>query len=116
MPNEPLFDRRALLDNLGEDVELLQLMARTFVDDTPRLIAELRNALAHDDAPAAVRASHNVKGSAANFGAEPLVSVVSAMEQACRAGNVATAVASLAEAERLIATLVAELRRELHGP
>lgn len=116
MPNEPLFDRRALLDNLGEDVELLQLMVRTFVDDTPRLIAELRGALAQGDAPAAVRASHNVKGSAANFGAAPLVRVVSAMEQTCRAGNLATAAASLAEAERLIAALVGELRQELPGP
>jgi len=116
MPNEPLFDRHALLDNLGEDVELMQLMARTFVDDTPRLFAELRNALARGDAPGAVRASHNVKGSAANFGAAPLVGVVSAMEQACRAGRLATATASLAEAERLVAALVAELRQELRGP
>ncbi|NMG74937.1 Hpt domain-containing protein [Aromatoleum diolicum] len=116
MSNEPLFDRRALLDNLGEDVELMQVMAQTFVDDTPRLISELRDALARGDAPDAVRASHSVKGSAANFGAAPLIGVVGAMEQACRAGNLATASGSLTEAERLITALVVELRQELHAP
>jgi len=116
MMNEPLFDRDALLDNLGQDLEIMQLIARTFVDDTPRLFAELRSALARGDAPGAVRASHNIKGSAANFGAAPLVGVVIALERACRAGDLATASASVEEAERLVAVLVAELCQELLNP
>ncbi|HJV28208.1 MAG TPA: Hpt domain-containing protein [Aromatoleum sp.] len=112
MPDEPLFDRSALLENLDHDLELLRLMAKTFVDDVPRLLTELRAALRAGDAPEAARASHNIKGSAANFGAARLVEQVVAMEQACRCGELAKASAAAKDAERLIVTLAVELRRE----
>jgi HPt (histidine-containing phosphotransfer) domain-containing protein len=116
MANAPLFDRAAMLDNLGDDVELLQLMARTFIDDVPRMFAELRSALAGGDAPALVRASHNLKGSAANFGAAPLVACMVALEGTGRAGDLGSARAGIDDAARLTAVLVAELRRELPAP
>lgn len=116
MLDELLFDRRATLDNLDQDIDLLRLVARTFIDDMPRLFEELRAALSRGDAPVAARACHSLKGSAANFGAAGLVRFVRAMEQDCRAGNLAGAAAQVDDAERLTAGLVAELRRELSGP
>jgi histidine phosphotransfer protein HptB len=112
MPDEPLFDRSALLENLDNDLDLLRLMAKTFVDDVPRLLTELRTALRTGDAPAAARASHNLKGSAANFGAARLVAHLVAMEQTCRRGELAQAGAAAKDAERLVAALAVELRRE----
>lgn len=109
----PLFDRRAMLDNLDQDVELLQLLARTFLDDVPRLLADLHTTLARGDAPAAVHASHSLKGSVANFGAAELVRVVQALERCCRAGDLAGAAATVGDTERLVAALVTELEDEL---
>ncbi|WP_169201338.1 Hpt domain-containing protein [Aromatoleum bremense] len=111
-----MFDRRATLDNLGQDLALMRLMAQTFIDDIPRMFAELRAALSCGDGPAAVRASHSLKGSAANFGAAPLVGWVGGMERDCRAGDLAGASARTDEAARLTAVLVAELWAELSGP
>jgi len=116
MANEPLFDRGATLDNLGQDLDLMRLMAQTFIDDVPRMFAELRTELSRGDAAAAVRASHNLKGSVANFGAAPLVGLVRALELDCRAAELAEVAARVDEAERLAADLVAELRREVSGP
>lgn len=112
-PTGPLFDRRGTLDNLDQDVELVRLMAQTLIDDTPRMFAELRSELARGDAPAAVRAAHNLKGSVANFGAAPLVAAIRAIEFDCRGGELVGAAARIDDVERLAAVLLDELGREV---
>jgi HPt (histidine-containing phosphotransfer) domain-containing protein len=113
---EPLLDRQAMLDNLGEDDELVRLLAGAFVDDAPHLLDTLRSSLAADDAPGAARASHNLKGSATNFGAAELVRLAFAIESSCRMDDLATARARLPELEALTAALVAELHHVARKP
>jgi len=110
MGGEPLFDRRSTLDNLGDDVEILRVIAATFIADAPRLLAELRTALGARDVSMVMRAGHSLKGSAENFGAAALIRAVGALEEASRTDDFTSAVARLNEIDRLLAQLCAELQ------
>ncbi|MBD5800836.1 Hpt domain protein [Azoarcus sp. Aa7] len=110
MNGEPLFDLRSTLDNLGNDVEILRVVAATFVEDAPRLLADLRTALADRDVSMVIRAGHSLKGSAENFGAAALIRTVEALEEASRADDFKSAVGRLGEIDRLLARLCAELQ------
>ncbi|AKU12838.1 two-component hybrid histidine kinase [Azoarcus sp. CIB] len=110
MKSEPLFDLRSTLDNLGNDVEILRVVAATFVEDAPRLLADLRTALADRDVPMVIRAGHSLKGSAENFGAAALIRAVGALEEAARTNDYTSAIGRLDEVDRLLARLRAELQ------
>jgi len=110
MNGEPLFDRRATLDNLGDDVEILRVVAATCIDDAPRLLADLRAALGECDVSRVIRAGHSLKGSAQNFGAAALIRAVGALEKASRMDDFQSAVGRLNEVDRLLAQLRAELQ------
>lgn len=109
MTDERLFEQQSTLENLDGDLELLQLLARTFIADAPRLLGQMRSALDEGPAEAAARACHNTKGSVANFGADALVSDLKAMEAACRRGERDQAAAMYARIEQAMLRLVAEL-------
>lgn len=115
MEKTPLFEREEVLANLDGDLELLHLLASTFVADAPRLIGEMERAIRTGDTEAAARACHNTKGSVANFGASTLVVELKAMEGVCRAGALDEAEAILRQIDLAIQRLIAELR-ELAPP
>lgn len=110
MGQTPLFEREEVLANLDGDLELLQLLAATFIADAPRLVDEMNRAIRTGDAEAAARACHNTKGSVANFGAGELVTELKEMERVCRAGALDEAAATLRQIDMAIQRLVAELR------
>lgn len=110
MDSEPLFDRRSMLDNLDNDVEILRVVAATFLEDAPSLLADLRSAVADQDAPAVIRAGHSLRGSAENFGAAALIRAVKALEDASRTGDFLSAVGQLDAVDRFLARLRAELQ------
>jgi len=110
MNGEPLFDLRSTLDNLGDDVEILRVVAATFVEDAPHLLADLRAALGDRDVSRVIRAGHSLKGSAENFGAAALIRAVGALEEASRIDDFKSAVGRLNEIDRLLAQLSAELQ------
>ncbi|MGA2434045.1 MAG: Hpt domain-containing protein [Bryobacteraceae bacterium] len=68
--NLSVLDREALLDRLGGDVDFLNEIAGLFMDDCPKLMDEIRNAVTEHDATALERSAHTLKGSVSNFGAE----------------------------------------------
>lgn len=110
MDSEPLFDLRATLDNLDNDAEILRVIAATFVNNAPQLLADLRTALAEHDVTAVIRAGHSLKGSAENFGAAALIRAVKTLEDTSRTGDFVSAAAWLGEVDRLLAQLCAELQ------
>ena len=65
----PIHDRAAALEGLDGDEELLQDLAAVFLEDSPRLMAAVRQAVAEGDPGRLERAAHSLKGSVANFGA-----------------------------------------------
>lgn len=110
MDSERLFDLRSTLDNLGNDVEILRVVAATFVESAPQLLADLRTALADRDVAEVIRAGHSLKGSAENFGAAALIRAVKALEDASRTDDFMSAIGWLDELDRLLARLCAELQ------
>ena len=58
----------------------------SFVDNTPKVIAEARDALARKMSPLVERAAHTLKGSCSNFGAERMRAACQALELIARDG------------------------------
>jgi HPt (histidine-containing phosphotransfer) domain-containing protein len=108
-----MFDRATVLDNLGDE-DLLHDLSAIFLAELPAELNLLRAAAQGLEPAALYAAAHTLKGSAANFGAEPLVAVLTAIEQdvadwgagtSCPAGLLAR----IAQAEKFAQVLKAEL-------
>ena len=88
---------------------MLKEIAALFLDEYPRELDEIRTALASGDAHTLERAAHGLKGAVANFGARAAVDAAFQLEQLGRAGKLEQVPAVLAELERTLACLHAEL-------
>jgi HPt (histidine-containing phosphotransfer) domain-containing protein len=102
-------DWNAALDRVGGDVDLLKDIARIFIDDCPRALAELRDACARGDCTLAERAAHGLKGAAANFGATRVVDASLHLEKMGRAGTLDGFAPALEVLENGLASLQKEL-------
>jgi len=98
-----------VLARLGGDRELLAEISRLFVDDAPRHLGRIRAALDVRDGEALGRAAHGLKGAAANFDAEGVVTAARALEEIGRTAEFGEAdaawLALTVETERLISML-----------
>jgi two-component system, sensor histidine kinase and response regulator len=82
-----LLDKDAILERVGGDVEFLGEIADLFVEDCPKLLTEIRSAIAARNATALEHAAHTLKGSVANFGAEPARQAAFRLEMLGRSGD-----------------------------
>jgi signal transduction histidine kinase/CheY-like chemotaxis protein/HPt (histidine-containing phosphotransfer) domain-containing protein len=98
-----------VLARVGGDRELLAEISRLFVDDAPRHLEKIREALDAHDGEALRRAAHGFKGAAANFDAEGVVAAARALEEIGRTGEFGEADAAWQalthETDRLISLL-----------
>jgi HPt (histidine-containing phosphotransfer) domain-containing protein len=78
-PHAPI-DRADLLRRLHGDEELAAETVRLFIEECPVLLDGIRRALDRGDAPAARRAAHTLKGSAATAGATGIADAASLLE------------------------------------
>ncbi|MDG3005465.1 hybrid sensor histidine kinase/response regulator [Paludisphaera mucosa] len=90
-PAEPpppgVFDRRAALATAGGDEGLLREILGLFLDDCPRLLAELRAAAEAGDVGGFVRAAHTLKGTSGHFAAAEVFEAATRLEAAGRSGS-----------------------------
>jgi PAS domain S-box-containing protein len=93
----PVFDRAALLARLMDDESLADRIIARFLESTPELIESLRQSLKLNDAAAARRTAHALKGAAANLGGERLRQAAFEMELAAKAEDLHAATELLAE-------------------
>lgn len=106
-----LFDKSVALARVGGDAELLKEIAMLFLDDYPKSLSELKDAVQAGDAKRVERSAHGLKGSVSNFGARPAVDAAFQLEIMGRAQQ-------LAEVEQVLRTLeltLAALRPELES-
>ena len=98
-----------VLARVGGDRELLAEISRLFVDDAPVHLERIRDALDTGDADSLRRASHALKGAAANFEAAAVVEGARSLEEMGRQGDLSGGEAAWAairlETDRLIETL-----------
>jgi len=109
-PREPQFDRQEVLDRVDGDLELLEEIAVLFMEACEVWMGELRRGLADSDAAAIQKAAHTLKGSAASFGARPLIETALRVEKIGASLNLAEADSAVRDLESQVSDLVRELR------
>ncbi len=107
----PVLDPAAL-DELAAttDAAFVRELIDTFLDDTPRLLAEMRRALAGGEAEPLRRAAHSLKGNAASLGAPAVSALAKALEQSGKGGQLAEAGPQLERLETAYAALAQALK------
>ncbi|HEX3353096.1 MAG TPA: Hpt domain-containing protein [Terriglobales bacterium] len=65
-----LWGKAEALRRLGGDEDLLRELCRIFLEESPKLQAKLREAIAHADPQAVMRAAHSLKGELGYLGAD----------------------------------------------
>jgi HPt (histidine-containing phosphotransfer) domain-containing protein len=88
---DPIIDRAAVLDRVGDDEELLREITAIFLTEYPSQIAEIRSAIGNQDAKRLERTAHSLKGSVSNFGAQAATSAAYRLEKIGRAQEMAQA-------------------------
>jgi len=105
----PAFDRAAALAGLGGDEELFNEVAGLFLTDAPRLVAEVRRAVADGDAATLHRLAHTLKGAAGYVGGVGVVVAARALESLAAAGDLAGVAGPVVEVVRETDRLLGEL-------
>lgn len=86
-----LFDKNAALDRLGGDLDLLIELAGMFLEDCPRLIDGIQEALENNDSDSVQRLAHSLKGAVGNFSAQSAFDAAHELETMGREGNLSGA-------------------------
>jgi len=107
--SQRMLDRELAMVRVGGDEELLKELAQLFLEEYPRLMAELHAAHEKGDAAQVERTAHGLKGSVANFGAKQAVDAAYAIEQLGRGGRLEPVTGLLRTLDLALLSLHAEL-------
>jgi two-component system, sensor histidine kinase and response regulator len=99
------------MDMEGEE-SILGKLIDVFVENTPRVIADARKALATGISPQLERAAHTLKGSCSNFGAERMRVACERLELASRDGHIENAAELINKTESEFELVRLALERE----
>jgi signal transduction histidine kinase/CheY-like chemotaxis protein len=80
----PVVDWEAAVNHFEGDVDLLKEIAELFLDESPILMYQMKEALNRGDASALERAAHTIKGSVGNFAAKPAFNAALMVEKVGR--------------------------------
>ncbi|HWE35348.1 MAG TPA: response regulator [Isosphaeraceae bacterium] len=105
-----------LLGHFDGDGDLLGEIAALFVEDAPRLRAEIAAAVDRGDGPALQLASHTLKGALTHFGVEAACDEARALELMGRDANLSLAPAAMARLERHLDRIVPALAGLARNP
>ena len=119
MSNQPI-ERNAAVDflwspdlmitRLGGDEELARQLVTLFIEECPRMMAQVRESVTQGDADLVRRAAHAFKGSVSNFTADGPTVTAFALENIGRDARLDEASATLAQLEREVDVLMTQLR------
>ncbi|MDA0737698.1 MAG: PAS domain S-box protein [Nitrospirae bacterium] len=103
----------SLRELAGDDLSFLVGIIQQFLQDGPRQISAIRQALERADADALMKAAHGFKGCCRNMGALPLGELCFILEQHGHAGEAANVGALLQDVDKEYCRVQAALRGEL---
>jgi len=104
------WSRNEALERIGGDQQLLQDLCQIFLEESPKLMAKLREAIASGDCDGIMRAAHSLKGESSYLGAGGTSQAARQLEDMGRNRDLSRADGTLAELEREIASLHDELK------
>jgi HPt (histidine-containing phosphotransfer) domain-containing protein len=110
-----VFDRAQAIETTGGDEELLREIVGLFLEDCPRMVGDLDEALAARDEEAVRRAAHTLKGSVAVIGARALADAAKEVEERARAGDLTAAAAAFGRVDEELKRLAPVLEELLAG-
>jgi HPt (histidine-containing phosphotransfer) domain-containing protein len=115
MPDPTIINPEAIaalreLNPGDNDVFLMEIIG-IYVEDTPRRLQDLKTSLAAGDAALFTRAAHTIKGSSANVGAVILTGVAERLEAVARKDGLGGVAGLVAECEKELERVAAELRK-----
>jgi two-component system, sensor histidine kinase and response regulator len=102
-------DRELALSRVGGDIDLIKEIAQLFVEDYPRVLDELHQAVDNGDAQAVERTAHGLKGSVSTFGAHAAMEAALTLENLGRARQLDPVRQALNTLELALAALRPEL-------
>ncbi len=103
MENSDQFART--LQRLGGDEQLFQELATYFIEDAGELLRAMRVGLAEGNAESIGRTAHSLRGLAANFEAEQVVSIAASIERTASRGELRAVPAALLDLETKVQAL-----------
>jgi two-component system sensor histidine kinase/response regulator len=106
---EDVIDLVGATARLEGDVKLLKDIAGLFLDECPRLLAKLKDAVDRRDSEVIERTAHTIKGSVSNFVAVNAMQAAQKLEQMGRAGSLDDADEACRELEHEIGRLMPAL-------
>lgn len=109
--DEPVIAYDALMAQFDGDRDLFAEVAEIFLEDCPRQMDAIREALDAGDVEGVELASHTLKGSTSSFAAAAASDAAQVMERIGRSGNLDGALEAYAALDEQIDRLAAELRR-----
>lgn len=107
------WNKAETLDRLGGDEELLQELIEIFVNESPKLLQKLREAIAASDAEAVMRGAHSIKGEVSCLGAGAAAKTAQQLEDMGHNKELSQAAETFISLERNLAELTQELTGSL---
>ena len=107
------FDRKLVLENLGDDEDLFRQIAQLFIADWPDSLKRMHAAVAANDAEAVRIAAHSIKGAVSNFAATVAVQAAKDLEMAGRAGDLAQVPKLTTAMIKAVEEVIAALRLDI---
>ncbi len=98
--DKEIFDREALLEKMMNDAQVVQQIIDLFLEDTPKRIFTLKNALDNKDGATVGVHAHTIKGAAGNICAEALMKSAFEVEKSGKAGDIEMAAEHYQEISR----------------
>ena len=105
----PDFDAADLMTRMMGDAKLSRRLVDSFLNDIPKRLAKLKQAIAVGEAEAACLETHTIKGASAVIGGRALNALAWKLERAARAGDLAVVAEQLPELEVRFARVQAAL-------
>jgi signal transduction histidine kinase/CheY-like chemotaxis protein/HPt (histidine-containing phosphotransfer) domain-containing protein len=113
---EVVFDEAEALAGVGGNRRLLQELAALFLQDCPRALAAIAEAMAEGNPGRLQCAAHGLKGAASNFGAQSTCAAALRLESAGRTGNLSGTAEAYGTLQQTIRQLEQALARLVPGP
>ncbi len=104
------WDKAEALGRIGGDEELLQELCQIFLEESPKLLQKLQQALASGDSDGVMRAAHSLKGESSYLGAGGTSQAARQFEEMGRSKDLSRAGDTLATLEREVAGLHLHLK------
>lgn len=106
----PVLNQAELMNRVGGDEELIQILADAFRDDAPRHLSSFQSAVQTNDAAAARKVAHTIKGCAGNLAGTRLYEFAKSLEHTA-AEDLTAAKQSLPQLELEINALLNEIEQ-----